>query len=140
MVKAQRQSKIARNRQGDHLLEENLAFDDSLLPSAEELAKLKDVDPTIIDWIKNRTEIEQDARIQFNKDQMRIHTYSVRKTHGFNISSLILGFLLFISVIAVSAFFVYKDLAVQGTIFGGSAIITGVIFFIKACFPTQNKR
>ena len=122
------------------MVEQNVAIDDNLLPSAEELSKLKEVDPTIIDWIKKRTEIEQDARHQFNREQMAIHTYSVKKTHKFNLLSLMFGFFLFISIIAASSFFVFKGLSVQGTIFGGSALIMGIIFFVKADFSTAKKR
>ena len=140
MAKMQQHNKLARNRNGEHLVEQNVAIDDNLLPNAEELARLKEVDPNIIDWIKNRTEIEQDARIRFNQDQMKVHTFSVKNTHRFNFWALFLGFLLFIAVIAVSALFVLEGLTVEGTIFGGSAIITGVIFFMKACFSVPNKK
>ena len=66
------------------MLEQNVAIDDNLLPSAIELEKLKEVDPSIIQWIMNRAD------------------------------------------------FVIKGLPVTGSIFGGTAIISAVVFFVKA--------
>ena len=45
-------------------------YDDSLLPEAIELEKLKKIDPNIVEWIKERTAKEQDARIDFNHRKM----------------------------------------------------------------------
>lgn len=39
---------------GDHY-EQHESYDDSMLPDASELDKLKALDPNIIDWIKERT-------------------------------------------------------------------------------------
>lgn len=139
MAKQHQQNKLARNQKGDTLLEQNLAIDDSLLPNAAELEKLKEVEPKIIDWILERTEIEQNARIEFNENRMRLADYDLRHIHGFNMTALIFGFLIFLSVLALSAIFIYNGLNVQGTIFGGTAIIGGAVFFIKAATSSNNK-
>ena len=49
-------------------LEQNTVYDDNLLPSADELAKLDTVSKDIIPWIMKRTEMEQDARIKFTSN------------------------------------------------------------------------
>lgn len=48
-------------------LEQSTIYDDNLLPAADELAKLHALDNDIIPWIKERTEIEQNARVRFNE-------------------------------------------------------------------------
>jgi len=130
MAKGQLQNRVVKSRHGD-AFEQNLAIDDNLLPSASELEKLKEIEPEIIQWLLKRTEIEQDSRIEFNKNQLKLTDYNLRKTHNFNYIALIFSFILFIFVLIISAFFVKYELKVQGTIFGGTAIITGLIFFIK---------
>ena len=52
--------------------EKHTSVDDSLLPDAIELEKLKILDPTIMDWIKERTAKEQDGRLYFNQKKIEI--------------------------------------------------------------------
>ena len=61
-----------QSKEGGMVLQQQVISDDSLLPSASELEKLKSVSPEIIPWILKRTEMEQDARIEFNKDRMKL--------------------------------------------------------------------
>lgn len=139
MARHQQQNKLARNQKGDTLLEQNLAIDDSLLPNAVELEKLKEVDPRIIDWILERTEIEQNARIDFNNNRIKLADYDLKHTHAFNITALIFGFIIFITVLSIAGLFIYNGLNVEGTLFGGTAIVAGAIFFIKASTASKNK-
>jgi uncharacterized membrane protein len=140
MAKQQQQNKLAKNGKGELMVEQNLAYDDSLLPNAAELEKLKEVDTKIIDWILSRTEIEQDARIKYNQDRMTLTDYDLRKIHRFNITSLIFGFIIFIVVLALAGFFIFKGLNIEGTLFGGTAIIGGAIFFIKAAAASKTDK
>lgn len=132
MGKQSHQNRLAKSRTGEIMVEQNSAIDDSLLPGADELAKLKEVDPTIITWIMKRTEEEQNARIDFNKNRMKLAEYDLKRTHNFNFRALSYSFLIFLVVLALSAYFIYMGLNVQGTIFGGTAIITGVVLFVRA--------
>jgi uncharacterized membrane protein len=132
MAKQSQQNKLAKNSRNELMVEQNLTIDDSLLPSATELEKLKEVDPNIIQWILNRAEIEQTARIELNKEHMKLNGYNIRKVHRFNFTALFFGFILFLSVLTLSAFFIINGMEIQGSIFGGSAIIAGIVFFIKA--------
>jgi uncharacterized membrane protein len=132
MAKHSQQNRLAKARNGEILLEQSNAFDDSLLPSAEELEKLKEVDPNIVKWIMDRTEMEQNARLDFNKNRIKLSEYDLRKTHRFNFTALTFGFIIFMAILAISAFFVYYGLPITGTIFGGTAILVGAIYFIKA--------
>jgi len=138
MAKQQQQNRLAQNYRGDVMLEQQVAIDDSLLPSANELEKLKKIDPTIIQWIMKRTEIEQDARIEFNKNQNDFVKYNLRKAHDFNLIAIIFSFLLFVFILGLSALFIIKELPVTGTIFGGTAIITAIAFFIKATTKSKS--
>jgi len=132
MAKHSQLNRLAKAKTGEILLEQNNAFDDSLLPSAEELEKLKAVDPNIINWIMDRTEMEQNARIDFNKNRIRLSEYDLKKTHRFNFTALTFGFIIFMAILTISAYFVYIGLSITGTIFAGTAIIVGAIYFIKA--------
>ena len=138
MAKQQQQNKLAKTNRGEYMVEQNFAIDDSLLPSANELEKLKDIDPTIIQWLKDRAEIEQNARIGFNNTQLKLTEYNLHKTHSFNYTALIFSFILFLSILGLSAYFIINGLSVTGTIFGGAAIISAVIFYVRATIKSRK--
>lgn len=140
MAKQHQQNKISRSTKGELLLEQNVAIDDSLLPSAAELEKLKEVDPTIITWIMQRTEIEQNARIKNNQDILDLNKMNIKNIHSFNKTSLILGFILFIVTLLLSAYFIYSGLPTQGTIFGGASIFVTILYFSKVIISSRSKR
>jgi len=139
MAKHSQQNRLAKAKTGEILLEQNNAFDDSLLPSAEELGKLKEIDPNIVKWIMDRTEMEQNARIEFNKNRIRLSEYDLKKTHRFNFTALTYGFIIFLAILTMSAYFIYNGLPITGTIFAGTAIIVGAIYFIKASIAHKSK-
>ena len=112
-------------------VEQTSIYDDSLLPSAEELAKLQSIDPTCIDWVKKRTEIEQDARIKFNMDKMDLMRKEVNHIFAQNILLIAVTSLIIIFIIGCAAYFVYKGLNVEGTIFGGLSMILAVSVFVR---------
>lgn len=140
MAKQHQQNKLSKSNGGDFLLEQNVAIDDSLLPSAVELEKLKEVDPSIIPWIMQRTEIEQNARIENNQEILNLNRINLTKTHSFNKTSLVLGFLLFIVTLLLAAYFVYAGLPTQGTIFGSASILVAVVYFSKIISTTHSKK
>ncbi len=140
MAKQSHQNRLAKARNGEIMVEQNMAYDDSLLPNAEELQKLQEIDGAIVPWIMQRTEVEQNARIEFNKDRIRLSEYDLKRTHGFNFTALTYGFCIFVAVMVLSAFLVYKDLPIQGTIFGGTAIIGGAVFFVKASSQKKTQK
>ena len=112
-------------------VEQTAIYDDSLLPSADELEKLKQVDPDILGWLKTRTEIEQDARIKFNHDRISILSKNMNHVFIQNVICIFSAFFIILLSILCSAYFVYKGLSVEGTVFGGSTIILSGIIFLR---------
>lgn len=139
MAKQHQQNKLSKNNQGELCLEQNVAIDDSILPSAIELEKLKEVDPDIIQWILARTEIEQNARIEYNREIISINKKNFRGERTFNLLSLILGFILIITTLGLSAYFIFMSLPVQGTIFGGATIFVFIAYYARIIRSTNKK-
>lgn len=71
MARIIEQNRITEEESGVSL-EHHYAYDDSLLPSAEKLSRLKEIEPDIVRWLMNRAEKEQDARIEFNHRRMQL--------------------------------------------------------------------
>ena len=108
-------------------IEQSTIVDDNLLPPAEELEKLKLVDPNIIPWIMQRTEKEQDTRLHFNTEQIHL----AHKNLSITKISLWLAFILAIVVLSLAGLFIYLGKEVAGTIFGGVGILVVIQSFLK---------
>ena len=126
MSKKQQQTRGIARKDGV-AIEQNTIVDDSLLPSAEELEKLKQVEPTIIEWILRRTEKEQDIRLQYNIENIKL----AHKDIGITRTALWLAFILAIATLSLAAFFIYYGKEVAGTIFGSVGILMIIQAFLK---------
>lgn len=118
-------------------LEHNTIYDDNLLPSADELAKLNSVSDKIIPWIMERTEMEQNARIKFNEDRMDIAKKDFKHNHTYNFTALIMAFIIVLLFVSLSFYLILNGQETIGTIFAGSTIVLIVSYFLKA---SKNKK
>ena len=126
MAKGQHRTAVSDGRRGVQL-EQQTTFDDSLLPPAEELSRLKEVNPSIIQWIMERTEKEQEARIKFNNERMRLVHRDMNTTQ----MSLWLAFTLAIAILGLGGLFIALGKEVTGTILSGVGVFVVVQSFLK---------
>lgn len=139
MSKHAQQNKVSRNNNGVTTLEHNTVVEESLLPPAEELKKLEDISPGIIEWIKNRTEKEQDARIEFNKDRIRLAEYDLKSTHQFNFRSLMFGFILLLLFMGLSTYLIITGFNIVGSVFGGTTLVIAAVVIIRKPSNSNEK-
>lgn len=130
MGKKAEQNRISSGQDGV-MLEHRAVYDDSLLPSAEELGKLKEIDPEIIPWIKKRTEIEQDARIDFNKKRIKLASKETDWSAMITIVALSLATIIIITIFCLSFLLVSKGYEVAGTILGSVDLAALILAFAK---------
>lgn len=130
MAKKAQQHKLS-NAKG-LTLEQNTVYDDNLLPSADELAKLDSVSKDIIPWIMQRTEMEQDARIKFNENRMKIAQSDFKHTHQYNFIALIMAFVIVLVFIVFSFYLIIDGQETIGTVFAGGTIALIVFYFLNA--------
>lgn len=135
MAKKAEQTRVA-HKEDTLAVEQTSIYDDSLLPPAEELARLKEIDPDAVNWIKQRAEIEQDARIKFNNDKIRLMEKNMTYVFRQNLICILVSFVIIICGIACSAHFVSKGLNVEGTIFGSGTIVLAGMIFMR--WPTTH--
>jgi uncharacterized membrane protein len=123
MGKGALQNKAHINKNSNSaMIEQNIVVDDSLLPTAEELAKLQQLDPNIMDWMKERCSIEQNAKIEFNKDRVRLTKKDMGWFHFNNFMSMVFVFFVAIVGLVMSYILITKDYTVVGSIFGASGL------------------
>lgn len=126
--------KAEQNTLSDHrglTLEQRTVVDDNLLPPAEELAKLNDISKEILPWIMNRTEKEQDARISFNENRMRLTEKDLNFAHRYNMVALIMAFVIVILFLAASFYLIISGKEVLGTLFAGGTIVGIISYFLN---------
>ena len=111
-------------------LEQNTLYDDNLLPPADELAKLDSVSKDIIPWIMKRTEMEQDARIKFNEDRMKIAQNDFKHIHCYKLYSSNWLLLLYAPLGFHYDYKMYQETG--GTNVAGGTIVLIVFLFLKA--------
>jgi len=131
MAKQAHQNKITTQNDG-LVFEQRSIYDNSLLPSADELAKLKEVNPAIVAWIMERATLEQETRISQSNERLKIHKFEYRGTRRYNITALIFAFVVIIAGLSFSTFLIYNSMNIAGTIFAGSTLIMAVNAFIQA--------
>lgn len=130
MAKKAEQNKLVNDK--GITLEKQTYYDDSLLPSADELEKLNEVSRDILPWIMKRTEMEQDARIRFNDERIKLTQRDMKHTHAYNFIALVMAFIIVIVGFLFSFFLVKEGYSIAGTIFGGGVLTLIVSYFLKS--------
>lgn len=134
MAKHHRQTKqsnvIDRHGQGVSY-EHQESIDDSLLPEATELASLKELDPDVMSWIKDRTAKEQDARLDFNNRKMRLLERGQKMSYNIDLVAVVAAFTITMSGMLFSYFLIQADQIITGSIFAGSTILFAANSFLN---------
>jgi len=128
MAKEAHQKKLTTQKDG-FIIEHHSVYDNSLLPPADELAKLKDINPDIVVWIMEKTSFEQEERLKIAK-------FEFRGARRYNITALIFAFTVIIAGLSFSTFLIYNSMNVVGTIFAGGTLVMAANAFIKASKKT----
>ncbi|MFH8143293.1 MAG: hypothetical protein K1V88_07720 [Muribaculaceae bacterium] len=118
-------------------IEQNTVYDDSLLPAADELAKLNTIDPQIIPWVMRRTEVEQDGRIWFNKKRLKLAGREINFAGCSTILGLVLVFILIGVFFYLSYDLILKGHETLGGIFGGVNLC--LLISVLSKFQTRQK-
>lgn len=79
-----------------------------------------------------RTEMEQDARIKFNEDRMKIAKSDFRHTHWYNFTALVMAFIIVLIFVGFSFYLITIGQETIGTIFAGGTVVLIVSYFLKA--------
>ncbi len=126
MSKLQRQTKAKPNE----IVHQEM-YDDSFLPSAEELEKLKTVNPDIVPWIMARVEQEQQFRHDAYNGRTQILAQSVKHEFKLNRTGLILCFIVLVFGMGVGGFLIYSGNIISGSVFAGVDMVVAAGLLIN---------
>ncbi len=121
---------ISHEGQGQ-LYEHRESIDDSLLPDAVELRKLKAIDPEGVSWIKEQTAREQDARHSFMDRRMGLWEKGQRRTYALDMLTLLCALMVILCGMTFSCFLIYYQQSVIGTVFAGGTLIFAATAFLN---------
>jgi hypothetical protein len=140
MAKHSKELKMAQRDATQHRQTElKEVLDDSLLPDAEEIAKLKTHDPDIMNWLKERVAIEQEFRHNYAFKRNDSIEGMHKREHGTVRIGLLIYLICFLGCIIPSYLLLSNGHSVGGSIFGGAAVAVGLGVLVGRAGKTSNK-
>ena len=102
---SQKETQVSIGKQ----LEQTLIVDDNSLPTPEELAAYKAVEPKIVDFLIETSKKEQEHRHKIDNDKIVIIKKSERRITTINLTGMFFAFLSIIVLVGLSAYALYLD-------------------------------
>jgi len=115
---------------GQHV-QQILTVDDSFLPSPDELRAYKDINPEIVKLLIDASKNEQLHRHYIDKQKIKAVNKDSKSIHFINILGMTFAFLVIIGGLAISAYLIYLEKNITGTIFAGATILTASVTFLN---------
>lgn len=112
-------------------VESTLTVDDNCLPPPSELRQYQEIDPNIISFIIETTKKEQDFRHDFERRKLKVFNTGNRQNYMINWWGMSYACLVMLAGLGLSAFLIYNNKVVIGTIFGGTAMVIAAAIFIR---------
>jgi uncharacterized membrane protein len=125
-----RQTEIQRPGQMNAQVEHTEVFDDNLLPEAVEIERLQRLDTDIMQWLKERAANEQEFRHTAYSRRLDIAESSGKREHHLNLLGIIFAFILMLVGFGVSAYLIFLNQIITGTIFSGATLVLIATTFI----------
>jgi uncharacterized membrane protein len=115
-------------RRGEEITHE---FDDSPLPSADELLKLQSIDPSIVPWLMERHKVEQDFRHEAHRTQQQILAGVLQNDSNVSWYALHWAGFILLTVIGCSTYLFVIGQTVYGGLLGAAVIVSVAKLFIS---------
>ena len=136
-TKMQQQNKAQRVG-NNSVVEQHTVIEESILPAADELKKLQEIDPSLVKWVMDRCEKEQNFRHEFSNGRLNLTKKDLNGTILINVLCIVFAFILILCGFAASIFLIKNGLNIAGTIFAGASIIGVGALFTR--IPSKNKK
>lgn len=127
-----KETKVATQEGLGQQFEQVVTVDDSTLPSAQELADYKQVDPRIVEFLMDISKKEQSHRHKVEDEKINIIKHSERRVTRMNWWGMFFAFLALVSLVALAAYALYLDKPWFAGIFGFTAVVSVISVFVDA--------
>lgn len=113
------------------LNEEHIVIDNSLMPSAEELAKYKEIDPDLVRYFQRITDEERNLRHEATRQSLELLTIDNERRHRERMRGQILAFLSLLFFLGITALALYLGQSWLAGLFSTLSIAGIVSAFIN---------
>ncbi|MDE7086539.1 MAG: DUF2335 domain-containing protein [Prevotella sp.] len=134
----QKETQVATSQGQAKQIEQTLTVDDNTLPSPQDLAAYKDIDPKIVEHLLELTKKEQEHRHYIDNQKMKIIRRTESRTERMNFWGMTFAFLCMVLFIGLTAFALYLDNPWFAGFFGLTSLISIISIFINAGKNTDS--
>jgi len=114
--------------------------DDNFLPKATEIAALNEINSDVLPWLMAMSEREQKFRHENHFKRIEITNNHNQREHNTARCALLIYFVLVISCVLASYVLVREGHNLQGSLFGGTAVVLGLAVLIARSPNKQPKQ
>lgn len=134
-----RNLKVGKHNEG-FAMQHTEDVDDNFLPKAAEIEALHKIDNSVLPWLMQMSEREQKFRHESYYTRVDITDNHSQREHNTARCALIIYFVLVIICITASFLLVREGHSLQGTLFGGTAVVLGLAVLIARSPNRQGKQ
>ena len=127
-----KETKVATQEGLGQQFEQIVTVDDNTLPSAQELADYKLVDPRIVEFLMETSKKEQAHRHKVEDEKVKIVKHSERRVSRMNWWGMFFAFMALITLVGLAAYALYLDKQWFAGIFGLTAVVSILSVFVEA--------
>lgn len=136
----QKETQVSTEQGVGKQLEQIYTVDDNCLPSPQELAAYKQIDPRIVEYLIDASVKEQSHRHKMDEKKLKIVAKADGRVGRMNWWGMFFAFLCLVALLAVVAYALYLDKQWLAAILGGTTIVTIVSIFVRKDQPEDRHR
>jgi uncharacterized membrane protein len=136
----QRETQLSTKGAIGKQVEHTYTVDDSFLPSPQELAAYKEIDPHIVNLLIEASVKEQEYRHKINYEKVRIIGRANRKQDRTNLMGMLFAFLSIVVLGGITAYALFLDIPWFAGLFGAGTFVSVASIFIRGNKSNEAKR
>ena len=135
----QKETQVSTEQGIGKQLEQTYTVDDNCLPSPQELAAYKQIDPRIVEYLIDASIKEQNHRHKMDEKKLKIVAKADGRIGRMNWWGMFFAFLCLIALLAVVAYALYLDKQWLAGILGGTTIVSVISLFVRKEQPEERR-
>ena len=136
----QKETQVSTEQGVGKQLEQIYTVDDNCLPSPQELAAYKEIDPRIVTYLIDASVKEQNHRHKMDEKKLKIVGKADGRIGRMNWWGMFFAFLCLIAFLALTAYALYLDKPWFASFFGLASIASVISIFVNKDHSDVNRR
>lgn len=135
----QKETQVSTSQGAAKRIEQTLTVDDYALPSPQDLAAYKNIDPKIVEHLLELANKEQGHRHDMDNQKMKMIRRAESRAERMNFWGMTFAFLCMVLFIALTAYALHLDNPWFAGFFGLTSLISIISIFINAGKNVDNR-